>query len=151
VRGGRLDDREQPFFLTDEGAPYADNGKASGGQNKSAFNGMKRRAVKTIRQRAAAEVRMYHRAGDRKAAWNAIIAAKDQAALVASVTQHWFRHKLATALGRDLRAAMEQGGWRDVESVMGYIHDVPAERRQLIDNLPIGDTRDRSRSKGRSA
>jgi hypothetical protein len=44
---------------------------------------------------------------------------------------------------RDLQAAMEQGGWRDVESMMGYIHDVPVERRQLIDNLPIGETRGR--------
>jgi site-specific recombinase XerD len=138
VRGGRLDDREQPFFLTDEGLPYTDNGKTSGGQNKSAFNGMKRRTVKTIRRRGAADARAHRRAGDRKAAWAAIATAKDQAALVASVTQHWFRHKLATALRRDLQAAMEQGGWRDVDSVMGYIHDVPVERRRLIDDLPIG-------------
>jgi hypothetical protein len=51
VRGGRLDDREQPFFLTDEGLAYTDNGKTSGGQNKSAFKGMRRRTVKTIRAR----------------------------------------------------------------------------------------------------
>jgi hypothetical protein len=140
VRGGRLDDREQPFFLTDDGRPYADNGKSSGGQNKSAFNGMKRRTVKTIRQRAAAEARAYRRAGDRETARAAIAAAKDQGALVATVTQHWFRHKLATTLRRDLQAAMDQGGWRDVDSVMGYIHDVPCERRQLIDDLPIGDS-----------
>jgi site-specific recombinase XerD len=142
VRGGRLDDREQPFFLTDEGVPYTDNGKTSGGQNKSAFNGMKRRTAKTIRGRGAAEARLARSAGDRKAAWNAIMAAKDQAALVASVTQHWFRHKLATemmSLTGDLRAVMEQGGWRDVDSVMGYIHDVPARRRELIETLPIGD------------
>lgn len=144
VRGARLDDREQPFFLTDDGQPYADNGKACGGQNKSAFNGMKRRTVKTIRRLGAAQARSARSAGDRKAAWKAIIAAKDQAALVASVTQHWLRHKLATEMmsrSGDLRAVMEQGGWRDVDSVMGYIHDVPARRRQIIDNLPIGDTR----------
>src|SRR5713101_4028601 len=116
VRGGRRDNREQPFFLTDEGLPYADNGKACGGQNKSAVNGMKRRTVKTIRRRAAAEARACRRAGDRKAAWKWSMAAKDRAGLVALVTQHWFCHKLATEIVSrtgDLRAAMEQGGWRD--------------------------------------
>jgi hypothetical protein len=144
VRGGRLDDRQQPFFLTDEGPPYTDNGKTSGGQNKSAFKGMKRRTIRTIRARGAAEASRWRRAGDRRGAVAAIAAAKDQAALVAEVTQHWFRHKLATEMMSrtgDLRAVMEQGGWRDVDSVMGYIHDVPARRRELIDTLPIGDSR----------
>jgi site-specific recombinase XerD len=146
VRGGRLDNREQPFFLTDEGLPFTDNGKTSGGQNKSAFKGMKRRTIRTIRERAAAEAWRRRRAGDRRGAVGTIAAAKDQAALVAEVTQHWFRHKLATEMMSrtgDLRAVMEQGGWRDVDSVMGYIHDVPARRRELIDTLPIGDTRGR--------
>ena len=146
LRGGRLDDREKPFFLTDEGVPYADNGKTSGGQNKSAFKGMRRRTVKTIRASGAAEAWSRRRAGDRRGAAGAIAAAKDCAALVASVTQHWFRHKLATdmvSLTGDLRAAMAQGGWKDVQSVMGYSHDVPARRRQLINNLPIGDIRSR--------
>jgi len=144
VRGGRLDAREQPFFLTDDGLPYTDNGSTSGGQNKSAIRGMKRRTIRTIRARAAAEAWRRRRAGDRRGAVAAIAAAKDQAALVAEVTQHWFRHKLATEMMSrtgDLRAVMEQGGWRDVDSVMGYIHDVPARRRELIDTLPIGDTR----------
>jgi site-specific recombinase XerD len=146
LRGGRLDDREQPFFLTDEGLPYTDNGKTAGGQNKSAFNGMKRRTVRTIRAHGAAEAQRLRHTGDRRGAAAAITAAKDQAILVGSVTQHWLRHKLATdmvSLTGDLRAAMAQGGWKDVQSVMGYIHDVPARRRQLIDTLPIGDTRGR--------
>jgi site-specific recombinase XerD len=146
LRGGRLDDREQPFFLTDEGLPYTDNGKIAGGQNKSAFNGMKRRTVRTIRAQGAAEAWRLRRAGDRRGAAAAITAAKDQAALIAEVTQHWLRHKLATemmSLTGNLRAVMEQGGWRDVDSVMAYIHDVPARRRELIDTLPIGDTRSR--------
>jgi site-specific recombinase XerD len=144
LRGGRLDDRQQPFFLTDEGLPYTDNGKTSGGQNKSAFKGMKRRTIRTIRAEGAAEAWRRRRASDRAGAVAAVAIAKDQAALVAEVTQHWFRHKLATemmSLTGDLRAVMEQGGWRDVDSVMGYIHDVPARRRELIDTLPIGDTR----------
>ena len=146
VRGGRLDDREQPFFLTDEGLPYTDNGKNAGGQNKSAFNGMKRRTIKTIRAQGAAEAWRLRRAGDRRGAAAAITTAKDQAALVAQVTQHWLRHKLATemmSLTGNLSAVMEQGGWRDMDSVKAYIHDVPARRRELIDALPIGDTRRR--------
>ena len=52
---------------------------------------------------------------------------------VASITQHWFRHKLATdilSLTGDLRAAMAQSGWRDVDSMIGYVHDVPKRRRR---------------------
>jgi hypothetical protein len=30
------------------------------------------------------------------------------------------------------RAAMEQGGWHDIRSVIGYSHDVPEYRRQLV-------------------
>ena len=48
------------------------------------------------------------------------------------VTQHWFRHILATRMRGDLRAAMEQGGWRDERSILGYISDVPAERSQIV-------------------
>jgi hypothetical protein len=47
---------------------------------------------------------------------------------------HWFRHLLATTmvgLG-DLHAAMDQGGWLDVRSVMGYSHDVPDRRRAVV-------------------
>jgi site-specific recombinase XerC len=149
LRGGRLDDREQPFFLTDEGLPYTDNGKTAGGQNKSAFKGMKRRTIRTIRAQGAAEAWRRRHVDDRRGAVAAIIAAKGQAALVAEVTQHWLRHKLATemmSLTGNLRAVMEQGGWRDVDSVMAYIHDVPARRRELIDTLPIGDTRGRDTS-----
>jgi hypothetical protein len=40
------------------------------------------------------------------------------------VAQHWFRHRLATLmLRRDPRATMEQGGWLDIRSVIGYSHD----------------------------
>jgi hypothetical protein len=53
--------------------------------------------------------------------------------LIKQVTQHWFRHLLATKLlRRDPRAAMEQGGWLDIRSVMGYSHDVPEYRRKLV-------------------
>jgi hypothetical protein len=40
---------------------------------------------------------------------------------------------LATRLIRkDPRAAMEQGGWLDIRSVIGYAQDVPEHRRQLV-------------------
>ncbi|HEY7242570.1 MAG TPA: hypothetical protein VH678_01640, partial [Xanthobacteraceae bacterium] len=38
-------------------------------------------------------------------------------------------------LRRDPRAAMEQGGWLDVRSVIGYAHDVPEYRRQLVNEM----------------
>jgi site-specific recombinase XerD len=55
------------------------------------------------------------------------------AELVAKVTQHWFRHLFATKMLRlDPRAAMEQGGWLDIRSLMGYAQDVPEHRRKLV-------------------
>jgi hypothetical protein len=58
------------------------------------------------------------------------------------VTQHWFRHLLATtmmALRAPVRVGMDQGGWLTVESFMAYAHDVPEVRRQIVDQLPIGN------------
>jgi hypothetical protein len=57
------------------------------------------------------------------------------------LTPHWFRHLLATTmvgLG-DLQAAMDQGGWLDVRSVMGYSHDVPDRRRAVVAAIPAPD------------
>jgi hypothetical protein len=51
----------------------------------------------------------------------------------AKVTQHWFRHWLATLMVRkDPRAGMEQGGWLDIRSLLAYAHDVPEYRRQVV-------------------
>jgi hypothetical protein len=64
--------------------------------------------------------------GQHKAAAELRGRAEADAALIGKVTQHWFRHRLATVLLRkDPRAAMEQGGWLDIRSVIGYSHDVP--------------------------
>jgi len=62
--------------------------------------------------------------------------------LIASVTQHWFRHRFASiALSHgDLSSAMGQGGWKTIEAVTGYLHDVPLHRRQVIEQLPLGPT-----------
>jgi hypothetical protein len=63
------------------------------------------------------------------------------------VTQHWFRHRLATLmLGKDPRATMEQGGWLDMRSVIGYSRDVPEYRRQPVaemDEVPASIPRRR--------
>jgi hypothetical protein len=71
------------------------------------------------------------RQGQRKAAQ--ADQAEADAALIRKVTQHWFRHRLATLLLRkDPRAAMEQGGRLDIRSPLAYSHDVPEYRRQLV-------------------
>ncbi len=43
-------------------------------------------------------------------------------------------------LRKDPRAAMEQGGWLDIRSVIGYSHDVPEYRRQLVAEADDIDT-----------
>jgi hypothetical protein len=58
-----------------------------------------------------------------------------------TITQHWFRHLLATtmiALRAPVRVGMDQGGWLTVESLMAYAHDVPDVRHAVVDQLPIG-------------
>src|SRR5262249_7846697 len=112
---GKLHDREAPLFLTWRRKPYGDNGRSGGGQNKTGFNGAKRRAIKTLLNCAATEARALRRNGQRKAAQALLDQASADAALIGKVTQHWFRHLLATKwLRKDPRAAMEQGGWLDV-------------------------------------
>jgi hypothetical protein len=38
-------------------------------------------------------------------------------------------------LRRDPRAAVEQGGWLDIRSVMGYSHDAPEYRGQPVKEM----------------
>jgi integrase len=119
---GQIHDREAPLFLTQRGQPYSD--KSSGAQNKTAFNAMRRRAAQALRERG--------RDADQA-----------DAALIERVTQHWFRHMLATNMlkgGADIGTVMRQGGWLDEKSVLGYDHDVPDFRRQKVTELPIADT-----------
>jgi site-specific recombinase XerD len=145
---GRLDWREGPLFLTDRHRPYSARGRERGwgSENKTAFRGMIRRAVKAKRREAA----MARAAGDRDGA----LMLWAQAALLRQVTQHWLRHWFAThalAMGMDLHSIGAQGGWRDYRSIQAYQHDVPEVRRRAVDNLPIGDTSGRTRSTERSA
>lgn len=141
---GRLHDREAPLFLRPDGEPYSEAGRFRSGQNRTAFNAMKRRTAATIRRRAAAAARAALRRGDRAAARETILQGKEAARLVGRVTQHWFRHMLATQMLQkgDLKAAMDQGGWLDPRSVLSYAHDVPEHRRAIVESLPIGQISD---------
>ncbi len=119
-----------PLFVTHRGQPY------SGRQNKSAFDGAKRRAIEGVRLSWAARARECRRRGDQAGAKAALNQARIDIELLGRVTQHWFRHMLATRLVReDPRAAMEQGGWLDIRSVMAYAHDVPEHRQRLVASL----------------
>ncbi len=64
-----------------------------------------------------------------------LFAARADGKLLAKVTQHWFRHLLATRMRYDLKSAMEQGGWRDERSVLGYVIDVPEGRRAIVNGF----------------
>jgi hypothetical protein len=86
-----------------------------------------------LKAEAEAEERRLRRAGRRKAADDLRDRTASDAVLLGKMTQHWFRHRLATILVRqDPRGAMEQGGWLDIRSVMGYAHDVPEHRARLV-------------------
>lgn len=139
---GDLHDREAPLFLTWRRQPYADTGQAWGGQNKTAFRAARRRAVAGLRKDGAARVQALRRAGDRAGAEAALHATKADAALLGRVTQHWFRHLMATKLLQisDIKTVMEQGGWLDARSVMGYAHDVPDHRRRALEQIESFDT-----------
>jgi integrase len=140
---GRLEDRQGPLFLTDRRRPYADNGKAAGGQTKTAFKGMLRRTIASLRSDALAQAATLRRAGQGAAArahWRAV--RDGDIALLGQLTPHWFRHLLATTLlaSGDMPSTMAQGGWRDARSVMRYAHDVPARRRQLVGQMAAPGT-----------
>jgi site-specific recombinase XerD len=63
---------------------------------------------------------------------------KDQCALIAQITPHWFRHHPATFIlshGANIRSVMEQGGWRSMDVVLGYAHDIPEQRRAHVNSM----------------
>jgi site-specific recombinase XerD len=141
-RGG-LHEREEALFLTDTREPYAEGGK----YGRRAFQSARAGVVARLRRLAASEARARRQAlsawpaEERRAAAREAIAERlAQAELVAQVTPHWFRHRFATkalADGIDLRTTMEQAGWLDYRSVMGYAHDVPPQRREAIERLDV--------------
>ena len=132
---GRLHDREGPLFLTHRGKPYSED--TEGTQNKTAFNAMKRRARKALRRATLREGSPACRPWRPR---RAELVANTRAAhrLIGRVTQHWFRHMLATRFRGDIKGAMEQGGWVDERSVMGYTLDAPELRRQVVASFDDG-------------
>ena len=66
------------------------------------------------------------------------------------MTQHWFRHLLATRFRGDIKGAMDQGGWIDERSVMGYTLDAPEHRRKVVSQFDDG-TFGKPKTRGQSA
>jgi hypothetical protein len=129
---GRLHDRDGPLFLTPRKLPYRDNGRDGGGQNKTGFNAAKRRARRRLLQQAFTEARKLRNVGERDHALDVLLAARNDARLLRKVTQHWFRHMLATRMQNTPGDGMQQGGWQDYRSFKGYVHDVPERRRAIV-------------------
>lgn len=136
-RRGRLHDREGALFRKKDGTPYKANGLS--GQNRTAFNNAKARTLKALRRQALAIALELRRAQRHDEAREVIGQAWADIKLMRQVTQHWFRHLLATTyLSKGLlRAGMDQGGWLDVKSFMGYAHDVDQVRRQAVLDMPV--------------
>jgi hypothetical protein len=105
VRRGKLGPgSDQPLFLHYKGRPYKPNGVAWGTQNKTAFNNAKRRAVATAGKRYDDAIAAMRAAGDINEVDRLLRLKSDDLKLLASITQHWLRHKFATDTGRkDLR------------------------------------------------
>lgn len=149
-RRGGLHDRDSYLFLTKSGKPYKADVEY-GSQNKTAFNNAKARAVAARRRQALAEALELRRQHQVQAARDLIGQAWADMKLMRQVTQHWFRHLLATtlhAMQAPARVAMDQAGWLTVESYMAYAHDVPEVRRAVVDALPIGRIGSRKVSDG---
>jgi site-specific recombinase XerD len=125
---------DEPLFLHYKGRPYKPNGGAWGTQNKTAFNNAKRRALVLVGKRYDEAIAAMRTAGDTNEVDRLLRLKSDDLKLLASITQHWLRHKFATDMGRkDLRAAMAQGGWRDPRSINGYLIADAEFQRALVD------------------
>ena len=144
-RRGGLHNRDGYLFLTKAGKPYKVDADY-GSQNKTAFNNAKARAVAARRRQALAEALELRRRHQMQAARDLIGQAWADMKLMRQVTQHWFRHLLATtmhAMQAPARVAMDQAGWLTVESFMAYAHDVPEVRRTIVNQLPISGAADK--------
>ena len=78
-------------------------------QNKTGFNAAKRRARAGLLAEAFSSARGMKVAGNREGALEVLLSARNDARLLRRMTQHWFRHLMATRMAhRDLRGTMEQ-------------------------------------------
>ncbi|SDO47971.1 tyrosine-type recombinase/integrase [Afipia sp. GAS231] len=136
VRAGRVGPgSNERLFLSYRGRPYKENGSKWGTQNKTGFNAAKRRAIKTVGERYDNAIAEMKAANDRNEVDRLMRLKEDDLNILRRLTQHWLRHKFATEAGRsDLRAAMLQGGWRDVRSIMGYLIADAEYQRSIVEN-----------------
>lgn len=133
---------DEPLFLTPRGMPYKKNPSYTGTRNKTAWNGAKRRAKALIEQKYEMDIAAAEAAGDRKRADELRRKRADDLAVLAKMTQHWWRHLLATNLGRlDPKAAMKQGGWKDPRSLAGYMMADAEYQRALVEQRGVTDWR----------
>src|SRR4029453_740290 len=100
-----------------QGKAYSAN--SFGVQNRTAFKAIKRRARRALRRAGIQEARQLAQAGQSETAGELVATVRANHRLLGRITQHWFRHLLATRMRGDIRAAMDQGGWIDERSVMG--------------------------------
>jgi hypothetical protein len=135
VRAGRVGPgSNERLFLSHKGRPYKENGSQWGTQNKTGFNAAKRRAIKTVGERYDNAIAEMKAANDRNEVDRLMRLKEDDLNILSRLTQHWLRHKFATEAGRsDLRAAMLQGGWRDVRSIMGYLIADAEYQRAIVE------------------
>lgn len=143
VRAGRVGPgSDEPLFLTPRGVPYVENDSYTGTRNKTAWYAAKRRAKALIEQQYDAAIATCEAAGDRKRTEELRRKRADDLAVLAKLSQHWWRHLLATNLGRlDPKAAMRQGGWKDSRSVMGYMIADAEYQRALVERRGVTDWR----------
>lgn len=133
VRAGRIGPgSDQALFLTPRGLPYS----KEWGSNKTGFNAAKRRALVAVAARYDRAIEAMTEAGDHGGVDRLLRAKADDLQLLAKITQHWFRHKLATDLSKSrsgFKGAKNQGGWRDTRSVIGYLIEDTELQRQSVE------------------
>lgn len=134
---------DEPLLLTPRGVSYVDNRAYTGTRNKSAFRGAKRRARVLIEHEYDVAIAACEAGGDRAGSDELRRRRADDLAVLDRLTQHWWRHLLATVLGRqDPKAAMRQGGWKDARSLNGYMMADPEYQRALVEKRGTTDWRE---------
>jgi hypothetical protein len=143
VRAGHVGPgSDEPLILTPKGVPYVKNDSYTGTRNKTAWAGAKRRAKILIEQEYELAISACEAKGDRRTADELRRKKADDLAILKRLTQHWFRHLLATTLGRlDPKAAMQQGGWKDARSLAGYMMSDAEYQRELVEKRGMTDWR----------
>ncbi len=136
---------DERLFVTPNGRPYKWNPTYTGTRNKTAWRAAKRRAHVTIEGEYGSKIAARALEGDTGAVDTLRRQCADDLAILAKMTQHWFRHLLATNLGRlDPKAAMKQGGWRDPRSLSGYMIADAEYQRALVEQRGTTTSHQRS-------